>query len=131
LLYAPCDKITAEMVASEAHKGLLNLFERGLIPRAANLTLDPNPVIQHTVALHDRNEQQSILEPAGRPLAIEHKPKQQQREQPNDKKKKQFKKNKADKDAPSQIPHMPVMLSYELVLLIIHSLQMGTGRRIL
>ncbi|XP_064651541.1 IQ domain-containing protein H-like isoform X2 [Lineus longissimus] len=38
---------------TDAKKGILNLIERGLIPPAAELTLDPSPVRHRTAALHD------------------------------------------------------------------------------
>ena len=43
----------------DARKGILSLIERGLIPPAAQLTLDPSPVKNKLVLLHnpeDRNK---------------------------------------------------------------------------
>ncbi|XP_071476565.1 IQ domain-containing protein H-like [Diadema antillarum] len=40
----------------DARKGILSLMERGLIPPAAELTLDPSPVRQRLVTLHDPQE---------------------------------------------------------------------------
>ena len=37
----------------DARKGILSLIERGLIPPAAQLTLDPSPVKNKLVVLHD------------------------------------------------------------------------------
>ena len=40
----------------DARKGILSLMERGLIPPAAELTLDPNPVRQKLVTMYDPRE---------------------------------------------------------------------------
>lgn len=47
----------------DARKGILSLIERGLIPPAAQLTLDPSPVKHKTLQLHDpedKNNKQFI-----------------------------------------------------------------------
>lgn len=64
-------------MTSEAHRGLLNLLERGLLPRATQLTLEPSPVLHRSAALHDRGEQsapQTRLTRVAPLAAIEHKP---------------------------------------------------------
>ena len=40
----------------DARKGILSLIERGLIPPAAQLTLDPSPVRNKIVPLHNPEE---------------------------------------------------------------------------
>lgn len=47
----------------DARRGILSLLERGLIPPAAQLTLDPSPVKQKLVQLHDPEDK-------GKPQAI-------------------------------------------------------------
>ena len=42
----------------DARKGILSLIERGLIPPAAQLTLDPSPVKNKLVLLHSASERQ-------------------------------------------------------------------------
>lgn len=42
----------------DARKGILSLIERGLIPPAAQLTLDPSPVKNKLVLLHAPHERQ-------------------------------------------------------------------------
>ena len=40
----------------DAQRGILSLIQRGLIPPAADLTLDPSPIKQAMVPLHDPKE---------------------------------------------------------------------------
>ncbi|CAB4030817.1 Hypothetical predicted protein, partial [Paramuricea clavata] len=42
---------------NDARKGILSLLERGLIPPAAELSLEPSPVRHHQAVLHDPKEQ--------------------------------------------------------------------------
>ncbi|ELT97689.1 hypothetical protein CAPTEDRAFT_178180 [Capitella teleta] len=50
----------------DAQKGILSLIERGLIPPAADLTLDPSPVHHRTAKLHNpTNKEKKILMPGG------------------------------------------------------------------
>ena len=43
----------------DARKGILSLIERGLIPPAAQLTLDPSPVRHKVLMLHDPDNKNS------------------------------------------------------------------------
>ncbi|XP_038076728.1 IQ domain-containing protein H-like [Patiria miniata] len=52
----------------DARKGILSLMERGLIPPAAELTLDPSPVRQKLQTLHDAQDKKNI--PKGPPLGF-------------------------------------------------------------
>ncbi|XP_041465321.1 IQ domain-containing protein H-like [Lytechinus variegatus] len=49
----------------DAKKGILSLMERGLIPPAAELTLDPSPVRQRLVTLHDPQEKKETKAGSG------------------------------------------------------------------
>ena len=57
--------IPPPITEKDARKGILSLMERGLIPPAAELTLDPSPVRQKLVTLHDPQDKKDI--PKGPP----------------------------------------------------------------
>lgn len=44
----------------DARKGILSLIERGLIPPAAQLTLDPSPVRHKVITLHDPDDKNKV-----------------------------------------------------------------------
>lgn len=39
---------------NEAQRGIIGMLDRGVIPRAAQLTLEPSPIRHERVALHGR-----------------------------------------------------------------------------
>ena len=50
---------------TDARKGILSLLERGLIPPAAELTLDPSPVKHRVAPLHNPEDRKEPLAISG------------------------------------------------------------------